>query len=182
MLFSAHVLERFAHGVRRAQAGGGTARRMPRGKRSVASFLNRASHGSSRRPVRAATLRAKAFRKAHIKKTWFPPFLPRELWRFSLFSEKCGCGVCFAFTFAWRFTTSPVIAQICVRFVHLRAPRDATLPIGEGKISSRFPLRSPQNINVCTVSPHFPSRRKRSFYSYLTRDRNSKFQTPNSTL
>ena len=43
-----------------AKGGGGTARQMPRGKRSNASFLNRALHGSSRRrPVRAATLRAK---------------------------------------------------------------------------------------------------------------------------
>ena len=58
----------FAHGVRRAQTGGGTARRMPREKRSIASFLNRALHGSSRRPVRAASLRAKE-QKARIEKT-----------------------------------------------------------------------------------------------------------------
>ena len=111
-LFTAYLRTAFA--VRRPAAG--PRGRLPREKRSAASFLNRASHGSSRRPVRAALLRAKAFRKAHIKKTWFPPFILTELWRFSLFSEKCGCGVCFAFTFALRFTTSPVIAQICVHF------------------------------------------------------------------
>ena len=59
MFFRVRFLEHLAHGIRRAQTGGGTARRMPREKRSVASFLNRAPHGLSRRPVRAATLRAK---------------------------------------------------------------------------------------------------------------------------
>ena len=122
------------------------------------------------------------FRKAHIKKTWFPPFLPRELWRFSLFSEKCGCGVCFAFTFALRFTTSPVIAQICVRF--FICVRRAMPPSPEERARSVRVFRCVRlKTNAYhTVSPHFSSRRKRSFYSYLTRDRNSKFQTPNSKL
>ena len=55
-----------------------------------------------------------------------------------LFFVKCGCGVCFVFTFALRFTTSPVIAQIYMRFFSLRSQRDATLPKGEGKTSGLF--------------------------------------------
>ncbi|MBQ7596986.1 MAG: hypothetical protein IJU56_00215 [Clostridia bacterium] len=64
MLFRVRFPEHLAHGVRRAQTGGGTARRTPREKRSAASFLNRALHGLSRRPVRAATLRAKEQKSA----------------------------------------------------------------------------------------------------------------------
>ncbi|MBQ7598628.1 MAG: hypothetical protein IJU56_08615 [Clostridia bacterium] len=56
-----------------------------------------------------------------------------------------------------RFTTSPVIAQICVRFFHLRSLRDATLSRGEGKIGSRFPPRSLQN--KCSSSTIVPYRR-----------------------
>ena len=57
----------FAHGVRRAQTGGGIARRTPREKRSAASFLNRAPHGSSRR--RLARAASCAGRKARAKPT-----------------------------------------------------------------------------------------------------------------
>ncbi|MBQ7598700.1 MAG: hypothetical protein IJU56_08995 [Clostridia bacterium] len=49
---------------------------------------------------------------------------------------NCGFGEGFAFICALRFTTSPVIAQIYMRFFSLRSQRDATLPKGEGKLGS----------------------------------------------
>ena len=77
-------------------------------------------------------------------KVWFIlPVLPRISLFFSaastaccflLFFVKCGCGVCFVFTFALRFTTSPVIAPICVRV--FRCVRCAMPPSPEGRARS----------------------------------------------